>query len=187
MIPESIEQKSLSDKQPQAPIFLCSFPEEILLNLNEKLILTAECNAVPPANFKWSQNGKNIEIIENFKLINKINGSTLLVIPPIPEGTYQVIAINNQGQAEIHCNVRSINILDKNIPTDLKEKITKVVKTRIENEEIIEINSDSENEADQMEPHVFIKSYIDKLKPKETEIKIENVSKKLSIQSMVIM
>lgn len=66
---------------------------------------------------------------------------------------------NKHGQVE----------LSTMITQNLDDFMTKIVKKRVENEEIIELNTDVDSDLEediQQQPHVFIKTYTDELKPK---------------------
>lgn len=92
-------QDSLSKelRAPRAPVFLTKLPVEIILNYNDKLILSAEVSALPNADFLWSVNGNAIELLNSFKLLNELNRSTLVVNPPVCIGKYNVTATNTLG------------------------------------------------------------------------------------------
>lgn len=91
------EQTNLRIENLHAPVFLTKLPNEIILNYNDKLILLAEVSALPNANFFWSVNGNAIESLNDFKILNEINRSTLVVNPPVCIGNYNVVAKNTLG------------------------------------------------------------------------------------------
>lgn len=95
----------------------------------------------------------------NFQLLNKTNLTKLIILPPIRLGQLQLRVFNQHGQIE----------LSTNITQNLNDFMTKIVKKRVENEEIIDLNEDVDSDLEediQQQPHVFIKTYTDELKPK---------------------
>uniref|UniRef100_A0A7E4VJ05 Ig-like domain-containing protein n=1 Tax=Panagrellus redivivus TaxID=6233 RepID=A0A7E4VJ05_PANRE len=82
---------------PQPPAFINQLPAEITVTPNDKLTLTAEVVAAPPAEIKWNVNGFEIRKSKNYSLENVHNKSTLVVHPPVKLGRYNATARNELG------------------------------------------------------------------------------------------
>ncbi|VDL78997.1 unnamed protein product [Nippostrongylus brasiliensis] len=86
---------------PHAPKFITSLPSEIMVNPNEKLVITVDVTAIPTADFKWDVNGFEVKPSKNITVLNEQNRSTLVVQPPVKQGKYHVVAFNEEGRESL--------------------------------------------------------------------------------------
>uniref|UniRef100_A0A914C898 Ig-like domain-containing protein n=1 Tax=Acrobeloides nanus TaxID=290746 RepID=A0A914C898_9BILA len=138
---------------PQPPAFVTQLPGEIVISPNEKLVLTAEVNAVPAADIKWDINGFEIRRSKNYSVLNENNRSTLVVHPPVKQGRYKVAATNELGKTSFQTLVHTVHT-EQNViqeqhwqqqtqqPPEFIENVT-VVKTSVENEDVLDDDSDN--------------------------------------------
>lgn len=100
--PERVSQQFV----PQAPVFVTGLPPEIIVSPNEKLVLTTEVRAAPPAEIQWDVNGVDVRRSKQYNVLNEQNRSTLVVNPPVTGGRYNVTCANEVGKASFQVSIR---------------------------------------------------------------------------------
>lgn len=102
---------------PKKPVFLNSLPQEIVLSSKEKLVLSADVEALPQAEIKWNFNGFEIKSSKTTSVLNERNHSTLVILPPVREGDYTVSATNDIGMAIMRTKVVRVKEIQSEITT----------------------------------------------------------------------
>ncbi|KAI1714221.1 immunoglobulin i-set domain-containing protein [Ditylenchus destructor] len=171
----SRQNSQQGQQQPQAPVFLNQLPQEITLQPNERLVLTAEVSAQPPAAIIWGVDGQAVEVwLENYQLLNQDNRSTLVVEPPVRQGLYSATVSNQFGRASFqtvvqHGHHEQTFEESKKSGKDFLEEVTRVVRTSVEREEILHGEEESDGELEDSGDQVYIRTYTDSLQPQTGE------------------
>uniref|UniRef100_A0A0N4ZWN6 Ig-like domain-containing protein n=1 Tax=Parastrongyloides trichosuri TaxID=131310 RepID=A0A0N4ZWN6_PARTI len=98
---KSIENSSISyssDEYGQPPCFVKNLPTKITCKVSEKLILSVQVTSNPSAKFIWNINGLEIYKDQTYNIIDEFNKSTLIALPPIIIGKYEIKAFNDYGE-----------------------------------------------------------------------------------------
>ena len=90
---------------PQAPVFVTGLPPEIIVSPNDKLVLTTEVRAAPPAEIRWDVDGVDVQRSKQYNVLNEHNRSTLVVHPPVAGGRYNVTCANEVGKASFQVGI----------------------------------------------------------------------------------
>uniref|UniRef100_A0A914ZQC4 Titin n=1 Tax=Parascaris univalens TaxID=6257 RepID=A0A914ZQC4_PARUN len=93
---------------PQAPLFVSALPKDVHLSSNEKLVLSVDVKASPPAKIAWKLDGTEVVQSESVSLLDEHNRSTLVVQPPVQQGLYTVTAKNKEGESTLSTSVHRV-------------------------------------------------------------------------------
>ncbi|KAK0408277.1 hypothetical protein QR680_003866 [Steinernema hermaphroditum] len=115
---------------PSAPEFVNQLPAEIVLNPNERLVLTVDVAAKPQADIRWNVNGFELKPSKQCTVLNEQNRSTLVIQPPVRQGRYNVTAENDAGVCQTMTVVK--HVFEEILPSsrslpEFTENVTTVV------------------------------------------------------------
>uniref|UniRef100_A0A1I7RN68 Immunoglobulin I-set domain protein n=1 Tax=Bursaphelenchus xylophilus TaxID=6326 RepID=A0A1I7RN68_BURXY len=125
-----------------APKFVQELPSQIFHKTGDRLVIKAQVMAQPAAEFQWNFNGKLLSNRDGVSIVNTENESLLSIEPPLPCGSYDVIATNFTGSAMQQIIVynedsEEAKILKQYEKPRVVENITTLVRTDVQRESLI--------------------------------------------------
>uniref|UniRef100_A0A8R1HQD1 Ig-like domain-containing protein n=1 Tax=Caenorhabditis japonica TaxID=281687 RepID=A0A8R1HQD1_CAEJA len=175
---------------PEPPKFVTPLPSLITVNVDEKLVLSVDVQAIPAAEFAWHVNGFEVKKSQNIVLLNEHNKSTLVLHPPVKQGKYKVTARNDVGSESVTTQVQRIGELEDGArgsePPDIVESAVTVTCSHDEDVASHSSLQTVRRLQEMQEEEDSIKPFIDATSPKlkePSEHPFANVLKKRDVVS----